>query len=365
MIIKIKQLLLCGIGLFLASTAAADIPESNTIEHQSAYYTDPHIRQLTDSLKAALEEGDEVLSIDLLDQGADLLIPDSYNRTPIYHALRAGKNRNRMVALVLDEAEKRDQLKEVNGPRKIPFLDAFTMVTPLVYALTYNYHISLDPTLLDILIEHTGDIDWLNEYNRNNLPPNYFTPLMLAVRNGDREVAEKLIKKGANINAKVSSIFYHSLSGTVYSCRTPLMTAATEGDDKMIDLLLDNGADSSILCETNSNMITTVTAAGRYAINKSGSRSLNTLIKLTLKAKHNGMCTYDRAAIAFGGFYHFGLDALALTYACGSRPHHVSEYTREYTLSDYDIKEIAVMIPAILFLSTLVAHMVPKIYRGY
>jgi ankyrin repeat protein len=58
------------------------------------------------------------------------------------------------------------------------------------------------------------------------------TPLTTAAAKGNVTIAELLIQKGAEVNAR---IFYHSL--------TALHLAAREGKEKMIELLIANGAE--------------------------------------------------------------------------------------------------------------------------
>jgi hypothetical protein len=75
------------------------------------------------------------------------------------------------------------------------------------------------------LIAHGADIE---QRDNSNAPP-----LIAAVGRGFTDIAEFLVKEGANVNS--STITDDDL--------TPLMVAATGGYEKIVTLLLENGAD--------------------------------------------------------------------------------------------------------------------------
>jgi ankyrin repeat protein len=61
------------------------------------------------------------------------------------------------------------------------------------------------------------------------------TPLHLAARGGHRDVAELLLQRGAEVNARAEGEFGHGL--------TPLHEAARGGHREVVKLLLEHGAD--------------------------------------------------------------------------------------------------------------------------
>jgi len=84
---------------------------------------------------------------------------------------------------------------------------------------------------IDSLLKEQADI---------NAITNIETPLMFAVRNGDMKMTKYLIKKGADINKKIT-----------IGNRTPLYNAIMYGKADMVKLLLDKGADPGALVEEN------------------------------------------------------------------------------------------------------------------
>lgn len=82
-----------------------------------------------------------------------------------------------------------------------------------------------------------------------------YTPLMLACLSGDRVMAEHLIRKGANLEAKSASAFtsgfeaygsYATRTITDLKQRTPLLFAAEGGHADLVRLLVSAGADPNV-----------------------------------------------------------------------------------------------------------------------
>ena len=86
----------------------------------------------------------------------------------------------------------------------------------------------------------SGDIEAVKQYLANGTAVNEgidgFTPLAFAVDKGHKEIAEILISKGEDVNAKLSN------DEGIVSC-TPLFFAARSGHTEVAELLIANGAD--------------------------------------------------------------------------------------------------------------------------
>jgi len=87
---------------------------------------------------------------------------------------------------------------------------------------------------LEVLLERHPNLPKAVEKRRPHVKPtsdDFSSLLHYAVRSGDRDTVEMLIRKGLNINA------------TRCDGWTPLHEAAKEGDVKMVKLLIERGAD--------------------------------------------------------------------------------------------------------------------------
>ncbi|PGG95024.1 hypothetical protein AJ79_10314 [Helicocarpus griseus UAMH5409] len=69
------------------------------------------------------------------------------------------------------------------------------------------------------------------------------TPLLLAARHGDAQMAEMLLAQGAGVNAKS------------HAEETPLLCAARLGHVRVANLLLDNHADTSVNDKDGSSVL--------------------------------------------------------------------------------------------------------------
>ena len=139
---------------------------------------------------ARLEDNDIVKT--LIDAGASVRARDMYGNTPLHCAAESWNE-------VLHPRWNRDKERQLVSSESIVVL----------------------------LIESGADINAVNKYD--------FTPLHEAARSGDIEVAEILIRAGADINAKC-----------VRRSLTPLHTAAYSGNCRVVKILIENGADISL-----------------------------------------------------------------------------------------------------------------------
>ncbi|XP_071111355.1 serine/threonine-protein phosphatase 6 regulatory ankyrin repeat subunit C-like [Haliotis cracherodii] len=117
------------------------------------------------------------------------------------------------------------------------------------------------------------------------------TPVMLAARNGHKEVVELLVKKGANLslayNAAGSNVLHLAcFNGHVdvvkyllsqnavdvnsrgWKQRTPVMRAAHSGNKEVVELLVNKGADLSLLNKKGSNILHLVCQWGELEVVK-------------------------------------------------------------------------------------------------
>lgn len=86
----------------------------------------------------------------------------------------------------------------------------------------------------------SNDLSRVNKLLSKGIPPDLedasgYTALHYASRNGHLKVCEKLLSKGANVNATTRS-----------GRTTPLHRAATQGHAEIVQLLLDYGANANI-----------------------------------------------------------------------------------------------------------------------
>lgn len=97
----------------------------------------------------------------------------------------------------------------------------------------------IHPQYVQPLLEHGASVDVTNGFGK--------TPLYYAIQMGDHELANQLIKSGANVNhtyktAKELNPYNDRCFPLRHTKRTPLMHAAANSDVEMIKLLLKHGA---------------------------------------------------------------------------------------------------------------------------
>jgi uncharacterized protein len=101
------------------------------------------------------------------------------------------------------------------------------------YRYSASYDRRVNEMIRAVTLDRTGEVKRLlsDGCNINGQGDDGETPLMRAVFDGNKMMAELLIEKGANVNI-------HGKDGI-----TALMGAATAGSTKMVEFLIDKGAD--------------------------------------------------------------------------------------------------------------------------
>ncbi|MBN1132451.1 MAG: ankyrin repeat domain-containing protein [Bacteroidales bacterium] len=148
----------------------------------------------------------------LIAEGADINITAKDGSTAL---VRAAGNAPGAVGLLL---EKGADVKVVPD-------DGIGVMNQAVFGVLFKGY-SMES--FETLLSHGGDVD---EAIGNLDPITGFTPLLLAVRENNEEVAKYLIGKGANVNARAAN------------GKTPLSLASEEGFNGMVELLKANGAE--------------------------------------------------------------------------------------------------------------------------
>ncbi len=127
------------------------------------------------------------------------------------------------------------------------FLEEETTHTPLSCALTGTYKEGYTPKHREVvktLLEYGVDV---NQPDPSGQDPMYCTPLQLAVRANDLEIAKLLVEKGADVNLTVRAVKLND-NGTRFVsgyCRSSLEIAEKKGNTEMIEWLLSVGADKN------------------------------------------------------------------------------------------------------------------------
>jgi len=127
------------------------------------------------------------------------------------------------------------------------FPEEETTHTPLSCALTGTYKEGYTPKHREVvktLLEYGVDV---NQPDPSGQDPMYCTPLQLAVRANDLEIAKLLVEKGADVNLTVRAVKLND-NGTRFVsgyCRSSLEIAEKKGNTEMIEWLLSVGADKN------------------------------------------------------------------------------------------------------------------------
>ena len=139
----------------------------------------------------------------LLTAGADVNAGDTFQRTPLIHALNNGSRE--CVKILLDKGA------DVN-------VSAFHGDTPLIDAAKKGLH-----ECVKLLLNKGAHVNVWNNYEE--------TPLIYAAKKGSHECVKLLLDKGADVNVRK---FWGD---------TPLKYALDNGSRECVKLLLDKGAD--------------------------------------------------------------------------------------------------------------------------
>lgn len=189
---------------------------------QNCFYPNARDNRGRTSLHAATSHDRPKLVHLLLDAGALLNIKDKYGRTPLHVAVRSGNLD--VVKLLVSRGAETDQSAIMLALDNPAILDLLLKQQPqLDIGLLYS---SLDhgrPEVVERLLVQGLDANGSERYGR--------TPLYLAAKQGDLEMAAILLNHGASVNKGEGN-------------KTPLHIAAKNGHLKMVHLLLANGAET-------------------------------------------------------------------------------------------------------------------------
>ncbi|PSN40934.1 hypothetical protein C0J52_16263 [Blattella germanica] len=219
-------------------------------------------------LLEAIEQGNEEMAIKLLKLGANLNAKDEYGRTPMHYA--AGKNLMKVVECLLelkcdiDCTSKYGQTPLLHAIKWRNEEIAITLLklganpnakdkygrTPMHYAVEANLI-----KVVECLLELKCYIDCTSKYG--------YTPLLIAITRLNDEIGIKLLKHGANPNAKDEcgrTPMHHAVEANlikVVECLlelecdidcsnteggTPLLKAIEQGNEEIAITLLNHGA---------------------------------------------------------------------------------------------------------------------------
>ena len=213
--------------------------------------------------------------------------------TPMGYAIL--KNQTASVKQLLDQGDDPNRITRRIGffQWEIEVIDEGRWV-PLHAASTHGYYDSA-PEIIETLVQHGADLE--------QVAPLGCTSLALASIYSWTHVMNRLLDLGANINAtsERNSNRVWTLSAPVHGTRdwghTPLMTAVGEGQLNAVRLLLDRGADTSVL----TNMKDTVLHIAAVPWWKENIEVLKVLLEAKVSAESRnlrGSTPYDNAVKA-------------------------------------------------------------------
>ena len=164
-------------------------------------------------------QGSKSLTEQLLARGAKVNAPDASGKTPLYVAAKMGFKA--MAELLLAHGA------DVN------IKDNERGMTPLAVAVDAG-----NQPLVDLLIAHQSDV--------NSQTKDGTTLLSIAVLHNQLDIAQVLLKHGANVNARLSN---DSSSMVDYRNWTALYFAIWNKNNPMVELLLENKADPNAVVD--------------------------------------------------------------------------------------------------------------------
>ena len=204
-----------------------------------------------------------------ISEGIDVNVRDSDNKTSLMHALdkiSENNNYNFIVNLLIDKGADINLKYEGNtslhmaikGKSDIKFIeklisagfDVNSINIPFFYSL---FSLLTNSILFISLFSHRKHSNFIfMNFNQ--------TPLHIACENGNKEIVEFLISKGADVNA------------VDYILNTPLHIACSHNYFEIIELLISNGAE--IMCYNENNAI----PLHKACENNNSNRAVNLLL---------------------------------------------------------------------------------------
>lgn len=188
--------------------------ELNVSELMSPQNDDPDVPKnaaksiiMDEVMKSAIRGGEEENTRDLLAHSYDVNCKDDEEMTPL---LLAANYRQENIVKLLLEQEPNLSARNNKGRTKL-------------HLLARRTEIPLSESLIDLLLKDRPPLDVVTTIGT--------TPLMVACKFGEKLLATKLIRHGANVHARDNNGW------------TPLHCAASNGKAQMIPLLVANGAE--------------------------------------------------------------------------------------------------------------------------
>lgn len=217
LLILVAVLLLCAAAAYMIAgrvKVTVEHPETPAVEAPAMPKEDP---PLVVAIRSSIKTAENNANIaQLLQQGANANSVDMKGRPAIYWAIASG-DKVSIEALIKAGAD-------VNLP------DFEGRWTPLMHAVYQASRDAKHAPIVGLLIEKGADV---------NAGPDGYTPLHVAVNNGDEKTSapmvDLLLRNGANANAEAQGA--EGVPGI-----TPLMDAAREGKIKLAKLLVKGGA---------------------------------------------------------------------------------------------------------------------------
>ena len=180
----------------------------------------------------------------LIDYGTDVNVRDKFMWTPL-HAAVAGGHKDMVELLIAKGAKINVKEKSGRTPLHVAAIEGHKELVKLLR----KHGAKMGPEILDVVQQ--GDISRLELLLAENpklvnAKDSYLSlsPLSWAAIEGHKEVAELLIAKGVDVNAKTTSQLYSSARKILRAKgSTPLHLAVVEGHKNVAELLIDKGAD--------------------------------------------------------------------------------------------------------------------------
>jgi ankyrin repeat protein len=211
------------------------------------------------ALHTAVNRGRRDIVELLIQRGADVNAKDTYGYTPLQYAAQTG--RTEVVQLLL-EAGANINAKNDNGQTALHAILVFSR--PKYQGAKYQF----SKDTVELLLAKGADVNLKDKNGR--------TPLLLAAESADVEIVKLLLDKGAKVDAKdddsgLTALHYAARLGNKNAAElliarsadinakdkqdhTPLYFAVNQ-DYKVAEMLINKGADSSIRTESGQTLL--------------------------------------------------------------------------------------------------------------